>query len=210
MNPYHKIATVFNRDTNNHSLIHGSFSRASFEALADLIWRWEEKVYGTNTRVIYDPDAPFSTQMVRFAGKEEGSVLPTELEWKLEKLFPVEKLEAVFGGSPATLYGEGYGGGIQGGGGYGEVDFILFDVFFAGIFFARAGVEGLASDLEVDDVPVLARGSLMAAVHAVESDSLKSGLRDGPPEGLILRPPVDLWDATGERVIAKIKRKDFA
>jgi hypothetical protein len=52
-------------------------------------------------------------------------------------------------------------------------------------------------------------GTLCEAVELVKR-GYPSQLRCTPPEGLVMRPEVELRDRRGERIITKIKMKDFA
>ena len=56
MNQYHKIQTVFKRNpvTNFKTLLNNYFSLPEFEYLASNQWRFDEKIDGTNIRVIFD------------------------------------------------------------------------------------------------------------------------------------------------------------
>ena len=59
------------------------------------------------------------------------------------------------------LFGEGYGAGIQKGGGYSqEKSFILFDVKVGSVYLQREDVEELATVFDVDIVPVLCEGTI--------------------------------------------------
>ncbi len=114
-------------------------------------------------------------------------------------------------GKLRTQYGEGYGAKIQkGGGNYipDGVSFILFDVGIEGVWLERYNVEDIAEKLLVNVVPIIGEGTLLEGVAMVKG-GYESKLRKTPPEGLVMRPNVELLNRRGERVIAKIKAKDF-
>ena len=204
---YHKIQTVWLRDpaTNNKRLLEGQWSRPEFEYLQDAEWVFTEKVDGTNCRVDWTGSA-----MV-FNGKTDAAQLPMALVHELEKIFAVDALRAI-NESPFTLYGEGYGARIQSGGDYIQsgVSFILFDVW-CGMWLMREDVEEIADKLRIGVVPILQYGPLHNAIEICRSDypsAIAAGRRN--IEGLVMRPRVELSNRRGERVITKIKRKDFA
>jgi ATP-dependent RNA circularization protein (DNA/RNA ligase family) len=211
MNQYHKIQSVFNRDPEDNfkTFIEGSFAKPEFEVLKDINWTWTEKIDGTNIRVIWDGSN------VIFKGKTDRANLPAHLAKKLRELFTVDKLEAYFGHGEMNvcLYGEGYGRKIQKGGNYiqNDVDFILFDVRIGNWWIERSTVEIMARDLGINVVPIIDIGPLEKAIELVKQ-GFKSTIaqnKDYLAEGLICKPDVELFDRKGDRVITKIKHKDF-
>ena len=88
------------------------------------------------------------------------------------------------------------------------VDFSLFDVYIGGIWLERKNVIGIAAKLKIRSVPVVFSGSLIEAANDAR-DGFQSRVGKRPAEGLVLRPEVELFDRRGERIIAKIKTKDF-
>ena len=112
---------------------------------------------------------------------------------------------------PMCLCGEGYGRKIQkGGGNYipNDVSFILFDVEIDTWWLERKNVLDISNKLNIDIVPVVGEGTLLEAINMCKS-GFKSKLRDTPPEGLVLKPKVEMYNRKGERIITKIKLKDF-
>ncbi len=209
MEKYHKIQNVFKRDHETNCLT-TEFSRPEFGYLAYLEWEWTEKVDGMNIRVMQNPvHTP-----LKFAGKTDKAQLPPKLLNKLRERFGEEsdheRLGSICADASICLYGEGYGAGIQKGGGYipeGQ-DFVLFDVMIAGTWLGREDVEGIANDLSLPVVPVVGSGSLLSAVELVEV-GFKSAWGDVVAEGLVARPVVELSASNGQRIITKIKRRDF-
>lgn len=210
MSEYHKIQTVFLRDpeTNYKTLLGGQWARPEFGYLANCEWTWTEKVDGTNIRVLWD-----GTER-EFRGKTDRACIPARLIKQLESSFPPAVLKPAFDyPGRVCLYGEGYGAGIQkGGGNYiaDGVDFILFDVTVDGMFLERRNVEDVAHKLGIKVVPIVGKGPIPAALTTVQlgfTSQVAEGRRD--PEGLVLRPSVELTNRHGQRVITKIKREDF-
>lgn len=210
MSEYHKIDTVFKRDpaTKHKGLLLGEFSRPEFAYLAENKWAFTEKVDGTNIRVIVDPSSPES---VRFGGKTDAAQIPADLANRLMERFLSQRnaLVAAFP-SGAVLYGEGYGAKIQSGGNYRpDQDLVLFDVRVGKWWLDRAAVESIGAQFGVDVVPLIGRGSLG---YMVEMASIGFPSRWGNfvAEGIVARPTTELCGRDGERIITKIKHKDFA
>jgi hypothetical protein len=161
-------------------------------------------VDGTNIRVLWDG---FSLE---FKGKTDRADIPPFLFEKLQELFPSTNFLSNEL-PPLCLYGEGYGARIQkGGGNYipDGVSFILFDVLIDGIWLERQNVEDIADKLKIKAVPIIEKGTLLDGIDMVRQ-GFPSLLRKTPPEGLVMRPEVELFNRRGERVITKIKVKDF-
>ncbi|MDY0094420.1 MAG: RNA ligase family protein [Candidatus Vecturithrix sp.] len=204
---YHKIQTVFLRDPATHyaTVLEGQYATPEFEYLKQNIWMFTEKVDGTNIRVQWNRES------VEFAGKTDRADIPTCLREKLQEMFAPEVF-LPWEAPALTLYGEGYGARIQKGGGTDIPDgrsFILFDVMIDGLWLERQNVEDIAHQLGIQVVPLIGQGTLCEAVELVKR-GYPSQLRCTPPEGLVMRPEVELRDRRGERIITKIKMKDFA
>jgi hypothetical protein len=210
MNEYTKINTIWKRDERGR-IIEGDYATPELAFLANLDWEWTEKVDGTNVRVGWDGNS------IEFGGRTANAQMPTKLIAALRDLFPdTARFAEAFGESPAVLYGEGYGAGIQGGGGnYSPVQtFVLFDVAVGPWWLERENVADVALKFGLDTVPVITHGSLAAA-----SEMVKAGIQStwGNPErstgflmeGLVGRPAVTLFSRKGERIMAKIKTRDF-
>lgn len=209
MNPYHKIPTVYRRDPDNRyrTLLHGEFSRPELGYLANNSWEFTEKVDGTNIRVIYESDRQF----VKFAGREEKSNIPAPLWASLVELFPERKfIKQEY--KTMTLYGEGFGKGIQKVGNQyrNEPTFVLFDVKIGDYWLARRDMVDVAERLGIEFVPLMGYGTLKDGIR-IAANGFLSGLAEEMlrAEGLVMRPTTQLFDRTGKRIICKIKYKDF-
>lgn len=200
-NEYHKIQSMFKRDTKGKMLF-GDWSWPEFEYLKDLEWIWDEKVDGTNIRVNWNQE------IIRFGGRTERAQVPVKLLDALQDLFPASKFTTM---PEMTLYGEGYGAKIQKGGGNYRQDnsFVLFDVFCGGYWLRRVDIEEIAKSLVIDVCPIVGKGTLTQARNYVEI-GMKSTWGDFQAEGLVLRPPVQLFTRQGKRLITKTKVKDFS
>ena len=202
---YQKIQSIFKRDENTHNFIDGDFSLPEFEYLKDNFWVWTEKIDGMNIQVDWD------REIVRFGGKTDNAQIPSSLYNKLQEIFTIEKFKRLYSDAPMCLYGEGYGARIRGGGKYipDGVGFILIDVLIDRWWLKRESIEDIASKLKIDVVPIVGGGTLMDAVMVIKSCRLKSKWGDFLAEGLVLKPKVELKTRAGDRVISKIKHKDY-
>ena len=209
MKLYHKIETIFNRDENgSKKLIEGSWRNDTVRFLADNIWEFTEKIDGTNIRVIWDG------HNVTFGGRTEKADIPKHLKNKLLEMFgndETEQLfEQVFGEKEVIFFGEGYGPKIQAVGSQyrDDVSFILFDIMVGDMFLKREDVESIAQTFGIDVVPVIFYGPIKHAVDYVKTQP-RSTIGTAPMEGLVGRPLVEVRDRKGDRIIVKIKVKDF-
>ncbi len=207
MQEYHKIETVFERDTKgSKELIPGKFRNKTVEFLSKNIWVFTEKIDGTNIRIHWDG------HKVEFGGRTERSQIPAPLVNVLNVMFGgqenEELFEQKFGENDVVLFGEGYGPGIQTGGAYRkDVSFILFDVLIGDIFLERENVEDIANTFGIDVVPIVGEGTLADGIAFVQAHP-KSTIGTADMEGVVARPSVELKDRLGRRVIVKIKVRD--
>lgn len=202
MNEYHKIQTVFKRNIKSprKEIIEGAWTKPEFEYLAQSQWVFTEKVDGTNIRVM------FVGGKVLFGGKTDAAQIPAQLVGRLN-----ERFQSVLDfGSDVCLYGEGYGAKIQkGGGNYRpDQDFVLFDVKIGRWWLQRADVEDVATRLGLDLVPIIGSGTLFDAIDAVKH-GITSTWGNFQAEGIVARPAVELMARDGNRIITKIKCRDF-
>ena len=210
MDTYHKIQTVFKRDPekNYKELLEGEYSRPEFEFLRGNKWTFTEKVDGTNIRVMYHG----LQGTVTFGGKSDNAQMHAQLVTKLSERFHprlalfIEKFDT----ADVCFYGEGYGPGIQkGGGNYQDYkDFVLFDVRVGEWWLQREDVEDIAEAFNVPIVPVMGAGTLDEMVDIVR-DGLESTWGDFQAEGIVARPATELFSRNGQRIITKLKCKDF-
>lgn len=194
-------------------LIVGDWSSPEFEFLQCNIWEWTEKIDGTNIRVGWN-----GTE-VEFGGRTDKAQIPTHLLKKLHEIFTADKMREVFGKPNDTfplevvIFGEGYGVKIQQGGNYlpGDVNFILFDVQIGQWWLQREDLESIAKQLDIPITPIVGYGTLHEAEAFVRKGfkSFVAVNKDYNAEGLVCRPLVHLKDRSGQRIITKIKTKDF-
>ena len=203
---YHKINSIFKRDPSGKNILWDEYAQPEFEYLADNDWVFTEKVDGTNIRVMWDGEK------VTFGGKTDRAQIPANLYSHLGDLFSPADLAAL-DAYPICLYGEGYGAGIQKGGGrYAPSPrFVLFDVRVSADrdwWLKRADVEDIGEKLGLLVVPVVGHGTLAEMVEKCRSGFL-SEWGQFPAEGIVARPAVELQDRGGRRIITKFKLRDF-
>ena len=205
MKEYIKINTIWKRDDRGN-IQEGQYSLPVFEYLKDAEWVFTEKVDGTNIRVYWDGAS------VRFGGRSDAAQIPATLVDHLRKAFTEQAMLAKFGPAPACLYGEGFGAKIQAGGGNYKPDgqsFVLFDVLIDKWWLKREDVDDVAMALDIPVVPLVFKGTL-AQAEAMVKNGVQSLWGSFQAEGLVGRPREELFDRNGDRVIVKMKTKDYA
>lgn len=203
MEKYDKIESLYNRDEKTHKFKVGEYRLPEFNYLKNNDWIFTEKVDGTNIRIMWDGNN------VIFGGRTDNAQMPTFLNYRLLELFPKEKFK-IFD-DPVCLYGEGYGAKIQkGGGNYRAdgVDFVLFDVRVGQWWLKWEDIIDVAGKLNIDTVPIIAIGDLARGEEIVRGGFISSW-GDFYAEGLVGKPIIDLLRRDGERIIVKLKTKDF-
>ena len=211
-NKYHKIMSLFKRNMEgDKKFIIGDWTTPEIEYLKDQDWVWTEKVDGTNIRVMWNG------KEVVFGGRSDDAQLYTALLLRLQELFMRIEPRQIFADNfgieevDVVLYGEGYGAKIQkGGGNYipNGMDFVLFDVAVNGTYLERENVEDIAKKFGIKVVPIIGHGTLNEAIELTKK-GFKSQWGDFIAEGIVARPKVELLTRRGERIITKVKHKDF-
>ena len=208
MREYHKIETVFNRSTDGDKrLIWGDYRNETVEYLADNIWQFTEKIDGTNIRIHWDG------HNVEVGGRTDRAQIPKHLMDYLSATFLTPEVEEMFeqtyGEKDVILFGEGYGAKIQNGGDYrSDVSFILFDVLIGDNWQSREWIEATAKMFGIDVVPIVLEGTIGDGIDYVMQHN-HSTIGSAVMEGVVGRPKVEMKDRLGNRIIVKIKWKDF-
>lgn len=208
MSEYPKIPSPFKRFTEGEKRNDFDLDRFSTPELEVLWnssgWSFSEKLDGTNVRVMWDGHRP------EFQGRTDRAMMPPALLQHLTDTFPEELLEDVFGADPATLYGEGIGPKINGGGKYCDVvRFVLFDVRIGKWWLLPDAVSEVATDLGISRAPVMP--FMHQPLHAVRdvTEGLKSAYGDFYAEGVVGVAPYGLLSRSGNRVVMKAKHADL-
>lgn len=203
--PYPKINGAFRRD-NHGVIIPGNWSVPEFDYLQDSTWEWTEKIDGTNIRFYWDGIK------VIMGGRTDNAQLPPKLISNMSELiFSPGTWENVFPDcNDVTVYGEGYGAGIQSGGNYSsEQEFIVFDVKVGQWWLKRDDVIDVTGKLGLRVVPFMGACTLNTAWDFITNHGLESDWDGVKAEGIVGRPAVDLYNRKGERIVTKLKVKDW-
>ena len=219
---YTKIDTVLQRDLEGTKrLIPGTFRDPAVQYLKDLPWEVQEKVDGTNIQIWFDGNR------VQIMGRDEKSLIPDELmdvlkakflndetEQLFEQMFPPkldeegnEKLVEV------SIFGEGIGPKIQKVGPlYGsEYRFLVFDVRVSGVYLEHSSdiYKQVINAFDLETVPDLPDMTIGEAEAYVTKKPQSLVNPNAPMEGVVLRPKVRLYNQKGERLIVKVKCRDY-
>ena len=173
---------------------------------------------------------------IRIAGKTDNAQIPKNLLKHMQEKYTNEKILGALGlkefipvsewksnynwddyskiPTIYTIYGEGYGEGIQSGGWYikGGNEFIVFDVKVNDIYLKTEARDEIATKLGAPIVPFKGYFTLDEAIDYVRK-GFRSVVAENPEvkmaEGLVLRTDLGLRNRMGNRLIVKIKYEDF-
>ncbi len=204
---YHKIETLYERDERTHKLKQPLVLKNPVYGIIKT-WQFTEKIDGTNIRCIW------KNGKVSFGGKTDNAQIHADLVKFLYENVTAEKMAAAFPDSDdVVLYGEGFGAGIQkGGGDYQQSKgLIVFDVLVQGKWWlSHDNVADVANKLGLPIVPFIGEMTLEEGATMVKAgfkSKLGGGKKDA--EGIVGRPIEALFDKKGARLIVKLKTKDF-
>jgi len=127
-------------------------------------------------------------------------------------MFPPEWFQEHFDpGVDICLYGEGYGAGIQKGGKYRpDQSFVLFDIKIGHWWLQNHDIAELAMAGGIEHIPSAYQLTLMEAIARIESGMLSGwSFSNFNMEGFVGQPLIPLNARNGQRIIVKIKTKDF-
>lgn len=215
MREYPKIETVWNRDEKSKKVIPGAWRLEEFSLVNR--WRVTEKIDGTNIRIGLTPEGQLA-----IGGRTDAAQVPTPLLSRLMSLFAPAALQAKFwtNGQQAdfTIFGEGYGPKIQNGGDYSPTpQFRIFDVLVGNWWLKVEDVLDVATTFGVKVAPVLVNitsipttGDELRAVIDASVCAPEDGGSGKRAEGIVARAEPMLHTRRGDRVIWKLKFRDFA
>jgi len=183
-------------------------------------WIKTEKIDGTNIRIIltkYDEDKQRSifvgSRKLLLNQDDKGS----KQYYDCIKDVNLNKLTEYFKDVDSTIiiYGEGYGAGVQKGGIYSQdKDFRVFDIRIGNAYQDFEYVEKVCIDNQLNIVPVidtikvLTYGECLNSLEKFQDTLIKDG-DGGRPEGIVYKFEPVLLNKYGERLIFKVKFKDF-
>ena len=215
---YQKIETFFNRDRATFKINAAQTRVPEFGAVTQ--WLVEEKLDGQNIRI--HVRGPVEEPMiVTYNGRTDNAQLSGPVRKMMDettgRVFAASSRPELFF-EEFTLYGEAVGPKIQSNPHHLlEPTLVLFDVriqtFPDGYYWAsRELVLEWAKMLGCWTPPVLGTLKLNEIVELVRNGFpvvFNSGMGDARAEGVICRPSHELKTQRGERVIWKLKTKDF-
>jgi ATP-dependent RNA circularization protein (DNA/RNA ligase family) len=208
----------FNKDNlgigknNGKNLIPGEYADPTFEAIKR--WRVDEKIDGTNIRIIFNQELD-SEPTVIFGGRTDNAQLPPHLLLHLQRTFTIQTLQEAFllekSKQKVILFGEGYGPKIQSGGYYrSDASFILFDIWVNGWWLKREDVKAIAQKLSITTVPEIGIMQEEEIIEFVKSKPLSRIAHQAHVmEGVVCRSDPLLLHRNGKPVMWKLKCKDF-
>jgi len=206
--PYPKIDTAFERDE-AFKVDPTKLRRPVVASIAT--WRVSEKVDGTNIRVCFARD-----ELPWIAGRTDNAQLHPGLLDHVRRVADeiepeVGAIRSEFCLPSLTLYGEGYGAKIQSGGAYRpDQGFILFDVLAGNRWLGFDQVVATGHRLGIPVVPDLGEMAWGEAVDLARGGfESRCSMQPRPAEGLVLRTLEPLYDNRDQRIIVKLKTKDF-
>lgn len=206
MREYQKIETVFERDTITKKLIYGQYRNPTVEYLKNNEWYMTEKIDGTNIRVVWDGHR-FS-----FYGRTDKADIPKPLLEKLTSMFNYQQeqvFEQMFADKEVIVFGEGIGEKIQCGLYGKEYRLLVFDIMINGKYLQMDQAFEIAHQLGLETVPTIPKMERCTLVSAIEYINAQSKVHDCNIEGIVARPVLTLYDNNLDRIIVKIKVRDF-
>lgn len=164
-----------------------------------------EKIHGSSTHVSFK-----NNQLTYFAGgaNHENFVKLFNHNLLLEKFKEI-------GATEITIFGEGYGGKLQGmSETYGkELKFIAFDVQIGECWLDLPKAEQIVKQLGLEFVYYQKISTDLVEIDKARDmfspQAKRNGCGDKIQEGIVLRPPIELAQNNGSRIICKHKRKEF-
>lgn len=178
------------RQKGRQSFIVGDYALDEFGLIKK--WRVEEKIDGTNIRIIYKLDEN-GEPIIRFMGRTSRASIPTHLLSELMDIFTFEKMKEVFGDASQNeliLFGEGCGPKIQKGGeNYSsKPQFILFEAFVNNWWLLRESIVEIAGKLGITFAPHIGFMTEDEVVEYVKSKPLSlCSVKEQVMEGVICR-----------------------
>ena len=205
---FQKIKSPFGRKSPKDRMVDESVVSLKWvEAFKGMKFWASEKIDGTSVGIKWDGER------ISFIGHTDKSQFnPRYLEY-LQNRFGTPEFEScvemIFGDKPVIIYGEGISKDYNVHYGFPEGEFIMYDISIDnGKFAERDVVYEVANKLDIK-MPFEARMTLDEAIEYVKARPQSVLNSEYKMEGLVLRPMVELYLNNGERVITKIKVKDF-
>lgn len=235
---YPKIYAPFKRDDSKSKYVNvNSWATPEFELLQNIDWIWTQKADGTSVVLQWNGDKMTldtikgHTDRSQFNQRTKDYLEKTFCTPEAESVF-----ESLYGEHPVNVYGEFCSKDMNQNYGFPDGIFYPFDVQNAetGKWWPRLAVDTFAEEFCLQAVPIIFTGTIKQAVEYVKNVEYiwnknfseqgtiinhqevwyKNHLKTGDSEkylveGLVGRPKYELLNANSERIITKIKCKDF-
>lgn len=211
---FSKFSSPFKKDDNFFNLPELS------QELPKGRWILTEKIDGTNIRIILTKLDDEGNRDIYVGSRK----LILNLDDKQSKVYTdcikevnLNKLKEYFKdvNSTVIIYGEGYGAGIQKGGIYSkEKNFRVFDIRIGEAYQDFEYVQKVCVDNQLNLVPIIDEVEIISYVDCIaqlkqfQETLIKEG-DGGKPEGIVYKFEPVLLNKYKERLIFKVKFKDF-
>ncbi len=166
-----------------------------------------EKIHGTSAHLAWKEN-----KLSYFAGGASHEAFVK----LFDEPFLIEKLMALYMDVNMVIFGEAYGGKLQGmSKTYGtKLKFIVFDVRINDLWLDVPSAEHIAIELRLEFIDYVIISTNMIAIDGMTYTPSVQARRNGiyeecMREGIVLRPMTELRKNNGERIIAKHKRPEF-
>lgn len=173
--------------------------------LAELPWAYSRKVDGENIRIQWDGEQAL------WNGKSNAFQCSAEFTEYMNNTFLEEIFEEKFERDKVvTIFGEKMGPKTQGNElGLGKDELIIFDVNINGIWLCGEGVVDIADYFRARTVFDFMPGALHETKTLQELIGMCAEGQFKDWEGIVATPLVEMRDQNGQRVIVKIKNRDY-
>lgn len=205
---YPKINSLYMRDSKTKKFTK-EFACPEFGLINS--WKVYEKIDGTNIRVFYIPATEEKEAYLYINGRTNNAEVPSGLMDFLINKFNVNQFIENFGSKPVCFFGEGIGKKIQSSLYGDDFDFILFDIKIGEYWLDYINIVGIANIFQLKVVtPIFLNGTLSEIEEYVKFTNPNSMLNSSvAAEGVVCHPLSQLFDRKGNRVMFKLKVKDF-
>ena len=218
---YPKIRSLFKRD--DHFKFTDQYISASLQEFSEQKFQWScyEKIDGTNIRIYCN----YETNEFKYLGRTDKADMPTHLTPELDKMIESvksnkEAIKQALQSNIFVLFGEGFGHKIQKGGLYLGKDTAchIFDSYiyyvtkeghYKGFWLDEKRLDEILNILQLEKVPFIGHKTTAEAVEMAKK-GFDSKYGTAKSEGLILKTHFPVFDSFGNRLIFKVKTKDFA
>lgn len=235
---YEKILAPFSRASSKDKYVDewGKWAKPEFELLQKVKWVWTQKIDGTNLNIVWDGDKVSylgHTDKTQWNDRAKKLIEETFCTPEAETVF-----EQLYGEQPVTVSMELVGKDYNQNYGHPDGYFYVFDIkngatgkYWTNDEVLSHFVNSFDPEKKImDKVQELFEGGIRDAVNYVKiteatwnSNFTTSWYDDGfhvwkiknplgpyPIEGIVGRLPIELYNSKNERVICKVKCKDFA